>query len=86
MNAADKRSAAIDAFTEKYRPKDNGYRLLPNVTAQDAITDIRAMADLGRTQRWQNAIKGWEQMIIDFPDDLEWAILQGGIYAGHAAD
>jgi hypothetical protein len=84
--ASDKRFNAIAEFTETYRPQSNGYLLLAGSKAEDMIADIEAMRKLGRTERWQNALTGWIKMINEYPNDLEWAVLQGGIYAGHETE
>lgn len=93
ISASDKRFNALKAFGEKYRPASNGYRLIESATADDMIADIEAMKPLGRTDRWKDTLTGWQAMIRDCEHNCEstyshidWASLQGSVYAGYAAD
>lgn len=89
IKASDKRYAAIKEFGEKWRPESNGYKLLPIATAELLTADIEAMRPLGRTDRWQNVLGTWQAMINEYPDDfnhVDWAALQGSVYAAYAAD
>lgn len=86
MSAKDKRYAAIKVFSDKWRPESNGYRLIESATADDMIAEIEDMHSLGRTKRWHNAITAWVKMMREYPENLEWAVLQGGIYASMEAE
>jgi hypothetical protein len=86
MNAVDKRFAALRALNDTYQPASNGYHLIESATQDDVIADILALKVLGRTDRWRNCLDNWVTMVKDNPDSLEWAVLQGSIYAGYAAE
>lgn len=43
------------------------------------------LAPLGRTERWSASVEGWARM-VEAEDSLEWAFLQGSIWAAHAAE
>ncbi len=89
MSAVDKRYAAIKAFGEKWRPESNGYKLLSTATPELLTADIESMRSLGRTERWQNTLSTWQAMINEYPADfnhVDWAALQGSVYAAYAAD
>jgi hypothetical protein len=53
---------------------------------------IRALAPLGRTDRWKDAVEGWALLVEEKAQDgsgvqgIRWAYFQGGIFAGHAAE
>ena len=55
----------------------------------EVAAKIRALAPLGRTDRWRNAVELWavavetEQSELDFS---EWAFFQYGIWCGYAAE
>lgn len=84
--STERRYAAIKAHSDKWRPEHNGYRLIDNADPEQIIAEIEAMRSLGRTERWQNSITGWVNMIHEYPESLEWAVLQGAIYAAYAAE
>lgn len=86
IKASEKRFAAIKAIGDKYRPESNGYLLIDNANPEEIKAEIDALMTLGRTDRWKNAIRGWVKMIDEYPDSLEWAVLQGAIYAGWEAE
>lgn len=74
---------------------DNGYQVRPECSVGKVVKAIRDLKPLGRTQRWGQAITRWENMILECDDyakqseewkrHMHWAILQGNVYAGHAA-
>ena len=93
MKASDKRFNAIKEFGDKYRPASNGYKLLADADVDTMISEIEAMRSLGRTERWQNTLTQWQNMIRTCDHDCEstyahidWASLQGSVYAVYAAD
>lgn len=89
LKASDKRYAAIKSFGEKWRPENNGYKLLSTATPELLTADIEAMRPLGRTDRWQGTLTTWQAMINEYPLDfnyVDWAALQGSIYAAYAAE
>lgn len=80
-SAHDRRYLAIRDVTDKY--------VYPGGVVigerADIATAIRALESMGRTDRWARAITQWANMVCDTNNDLHWAIVQGNIYAGHAA-
>lgn len=81
-NASDRRFDAIRAVTDELIP---GGILAPEVTRESAATLIATLAPLGRTERWQTAIKNWQAIVRDEEYDLRWAIVQYAIFAGFQA-
>jgi hypothetical protein len=57
-------------------------------TGAEVASNIEKLIQLGRTDRWQAAIKRWASMVrhAEKLDDIRWAFLQGMIYAGHASE
>jgi hypothetical protein len=84
--AVERRFDAIRGIGERFRPESNGYHLTSEATPEAIIEAIRELAPLGRTDRWQAAVKQWESLVTDYPESLDWAILQGSVYAGYAAE
>lgn len=84
--SVERRYAAIKVHSDKWRPESNGYLLIENADVEQIIAEIEAMRSLGRTERWQDSLTGWINMIREYPDNVEWAVLQGGIYAAYAAE
>jgi hypothetical protein len=84
--AYEKRFEAIRAISDKYRPESNGYMLIDDAKVEDMISDIEALFSLGRTERWHNSLKRWIDMLNEYPGSLDWAILQGGVFAAYAAE
>lgn len=91
--ASQRRDDAIGRVLNETCPEWYGH--LPVVDHVKAAELIRPLAELGRTGRWQNAIKAWAAMVeecagIDDSDaryrHLTWAIKQGSVYACHARD
>jgi hypothetical protein len=88
-NAVEKRYAAIGALVERYLPKATEYTLPEGTKAVDIAADIRDLSGLGRTDRWKGTVEQWASMVEERPEDIkhiEWAIRQGCVYAGYAAD
>lgn len=93
--AQQKRFDAIKAVTALVIDEDNGFQVRPEVTVGKVVKAIRNLKPLGRTNRWGLAIQRWENMILECDDyvahseewkrHFHWAILQGNVYAGHAA-
>ena len=93
LTAADRRNVGIQALVNIYLPASNDYQLTfphsggwgSNIVGIE--DNIRKLAALGRTQRWQDAVTRWQGMVGEqtLPDGLRWAILQGSVYASHAA-
>lgn len=83
--AQTRRGDAIATVMDITCPESNGY--YPTVTPGVAAAIIRPLAQLGRTDRWHNAIERWARMCEESTNDqaLCWAIKQGAIFACHAA-
>lgn len=82
-----RRHQAITSFVDAVLPALNGYN--PTCTAERAAELVRPLAELGKTARWKRSIEIWAAMILEEPGEdanhLRWAVLQGSVYAGHAA-
>jgi hypothetical protein len=101
MNAAEKRQEAIGMISELYLPTPEctdsvvndrplylvNYYAARYATGNEIADNIEKLAQLGRTDRWQSAIKRWAAMVRESEklDDIRWAFLQGMIYASHAS-
>lgn len=56
---------------------------------QDALKcRVLALKEIGRTARWQHTVVRWAAMVnsANTVHDLEYAVLQGSIFAGHAVE
>lgn len=68
---------------ELYIPESDGFER--RYTTRDEIAgNIRKLAQLGRTDRWQVAIENWARA-VESEANLDWAFLQYGIWAGYAS-
>jgi hypothetical protein len=101
VNAKERRQEAIGMISELYLPTrepDGAYRDEPvylinywaahYATSAEVADNIEKLIQLGRTDRWQAAIKRWAAMVRHAKklDDIRYAFLQGMIYAGHASE
>ncbi len=86
--ASERRFRAIREISDRFvyiHPVD-GTSLVEGTTKEDIIKAIKALLPMGRTARWHNAIDAWTEMGEGVgPDEFVWAILQGSIGAGYAA-
>jgi hypothetical protein len=85
LTAPEKRFNAIKVIADKYFPESNEYRFI-GADRDQVIAEILALKPLGRTDRWKTNADRWVKMINEHPADIEWAIMQGVIYAGYAAE
>src|SRR5687767_1471621 len=93
--AQQKRFDAIKTVTELAIDPENGYQVRPEITVGKLVKAIRDLKALGRTVRWLKSLERWENMILECDDfeqgseewkrHMHWAVLQGNVYAGHAA-
>lgn len=83
-NAERNRLVGIGMLMELYVPATHDYDLQSTDSAEIA-NNIRKLAQLGRTARWQAAIDRWARMVQEQGNErgIRWAILQGAVYAGH---
>lgn len=94
--AAAKRYDAIRELTEFALDCNNGHQVAEGMSVGKLLKRIRDMKKLGRTVRWLKSLERWEAMILECDDyvkgseewkrHLHWAILQGNVYAGYAAE
>lgn len=87
----EKRLTAIKAIVDKcFDGTVVPYRfVLTEDGAHDLATEIRNLQSLGRTKRWRETVVGWADLVEEeakTTQGLRWAVLQGSIQAGHAAD
>lgn len=74
---------------------EDGYSVRPEVTVDIIVQAMEELRALGRTERWQNNITRWQNMVKEcdqydrdaegWTSHMHWAILQGNVYVGHAA-
>lgn len=90
MNATDKRVTALVTInnavvtTERV---DGEYMNVWHFTDRATVAGmIRSLSTLGRTARWAKAIETWAVMVENEANPYEWAFIQGGVYAAHAAN
>lgn len=84
-NAVERRYAAIRTIVDKAQTDG----ILHTSTTQASLTEaIKALAPLGRTDRWQATLRQWQGFVNESADrdHLRWALYQGAIYAGYAAE
>lgn len=96
MNAAAKRQMAMGMLTELYFAQGHDSPYLWEscegrpATGDEVAANIMKLRQLGRTERWQNTISRWADM-VDCPETdndpkaLRWAYMQGLVYACHVA-
>jgi len=94
--AAQKRYDAIRALTEFALDCNNGHQVAEGMSVGKLLKRIKDMKKLGRTNRWHAALTRWEDMILECDDyvkdteewkrHLHWAVLQGNVYTGYAAE
>lgn len=94
--AAQKRFDGIKSVTELAIDPANGFQVRPEITVGKLVKAIRDLRKLGRTRRWDLVLTRWENMILECDElpahseewnrHLHWAILQGNVYAGYAAE
>lgn len=81
-SAQDRRLDAIKLVSEGAY----GRVEIMNAEETEALAQtIEALASLGRTERWALAINNWAGMVRDQANPRAWALLQGSIFAAHAA-
>jgi hypothetical protein len=83
----DALSAVCDA-TRQYDPEVGATVWFKTLEDQDALAaDIRALAPLGRTARWTEAIEAWAvQVETADAARFQWAFDQFGVWAAYAAE
>lgn len=95
--AAQKRFDGIRRVTELAIDPENGFQVRPEITVGKMIKAIEELRKLGRTERWSKALTQWQEMIKGCDEEyyvqsdpwkrhMHWAVLQGNVYAGYAAD
>lgn len=77
------RSAAIGALVDTFL--DDKHKLRQNVDRQDVAAAIADLEPLGRSSRWSNTLRQWQGMVTDYTNPMDWALLQGQVFALHAA-
>ena len=82
-NAERNRSIAVGMLIELYIPTANDFELR-DASRDEIAGNIDKLAQLGRTDRWQAAIKRWAAMVREPGNNIRWALIQGCVYAGHA--
>lgn len=90
MTAKENREFALGMLHELIYPtppKDAETTLrdmAPYVTREFAASNIEKLASLGRTDRWQDAIKNWAAACRNTEYDFGWAYFQFSVWAGYA--
>lgn len=77
--------AVNDALTDLL-DSANDYSVRAGITRADAVAEVNTLRKLGRSPRWANALDLWCEWLADETNDFGWAIRQGAIQAGHAAE
>lgn len=83
MTATERRTAAIADIIARFL--NEKHMLRQDIARTDITAAIQALKPLGRTARWTDALNGWAAMVDQHPLDMDWALLQGQIFALHAA-
>lgn len=82
--AAEKRGEAIKALGDKWIGRIEVVRVRP-ADLKELTDEIRALAPLGRTEKFKAAVENWAQMVEDETNPPSWALLQGQIWTAMAA-
>lgn len=82
-NAQDRRYAAIQSVINTFLDEKGVWSHA--WTRKEISHAIQSIAPLGRTDRWLNAVSGWQCLILDQDNDAHWALLQGSIMTAHNA-
>lgn len=82
-SAKEQRFTALQELSRACIRSDGA--LEPGIDPDHVLTAIEALRPLGRTDRWQRALTRWQDLVKEYPDDLHYAIVQGGMYGLWAA-
>jgi hypothetical protein len=83
--AQNRRMFAIGMLHELIMPHDdNGADFAPYATREFTAENISKLASLGRTERWQIAIRAWSNAVANPEVPYRWAYLQYSVWACHA--
>lgn len=86
VTAQDRRVNAVkDLATELVTVERGTAHVLQGLSRYDVATKIRALAPLGRTADWRSTVERWAADVEDPAIDMVHAVLQGQVYALHAA-
>lgn len=77
--AAEKRGEAIKSIGDKWVGKIEVIRVRP-ADLKELTDEIRALAPLGRTAKFKQAVEFWACLIEDETNPPSWALLQGQIW------
>lgn len=64
---------------------DGWLTIKEDMTRVEAAEKIGQLAKLGRTERWQEAIKTWQAVVLDTEHPFEHAVTQWAIFTNFAA-
>lgn len=67
---------------------DGKGKLRRGANQEDIRCRVLALKEIGRTDRWRHTVVRWAAMVnsANTVTDLEYAVLQGSIFAGHAVE
>lgn len=83
MNAQDRRLAAIATTVASFL--NDKHKLRQDVDRADIADALYALAKLGRTDKWHGTIARWVALVLDSANPMDWALLQGQVFATNAA-
>lgn len=85
--AQERRSIAVGMLHELIlpTPPNNSERDFANyATREFTASNIEKLSQLGRTDRWQIAIRNWANAVRDESLNFSWAYLQYSVYVNFA--
>ena len=86
MTAVERRFDALKTLSEFFLNEDNGYKIDSTQDNRESYVNALAeVAKLGRTDRWRKACQDAKLAALDTDNDLDWVILQHGIFMGYAS-
>lgn len=85
--STENRLQAIGNLTTWWTEENNSRRAQSKyaLTRTEIMERIEMLSDLGRSEKWKNSIAKWSLMVGDRQNPIDWATLQGAVWAGFAA-
>lgn len=83
MANTETRSAAVGQMVRTFL--NEKHMLRQDVSRADIVAAIQDLRPLGRTARWAETLERWAGMVEEHPLNMDWALLQGQVFALHAA-
>lgn len=93
LKPAERRYAGIRSITDYCFDKNEVPQRFTMTLGDvdDVARRIRKLSELGRAQRWRDAVESWARLVEEAKKEktiayFKWAVIQGSINAGHEAE